>query len=135
MFKGCPVCQTPAPPEAPQCLKCGHIYRTKFAPPSGPNQTQFFSGYSHPPVQRSDSNNLLIAILLWFFVGHLGAHRFFLGHIGTGVAMLALELAGFLTILFGIGMIFLLAGMAWWIIDLVLMLTGSLYFKDGRRIL
>ncbi len=29
----------------------------------------------------------LIAYLLWFFLGSLGAHRYYLGNIGMGIAM------------------------------------------------
>jgi len=46
----------------------------------------------------------LVAYLLWFFLGLLGVHRFYLGHIGMGILYL------FTGSLFGIG----------WIIDLFL---------------
>lgn len=48
--------------------------------------------------------NPVIAWLLWFFLGLLGAHRFYFGKIGTGILMILL------TFCFGIGTI-------WWIID------------------
>ncbi len=32
--------------------------------------------------------NLVVAYLLWFFLGAFGAHRFYFGKIGSGVAML-----------------------------------------------
>lgn len=28
----------------------------------------------------------LVAYLLWFFLGFFGAHRFYLGHVGVGIA-------------------------------------------------
>ncbi|MBA2689227.1 MAG: hypothetical protein H0U63_00300 [Burkholderiales bacterium] len=33
MQKICPKCQTPADIHTPACLRCGHRYRTQFAPP------------------------------------------------------------------------------------------------------
>lgn len=36
--KLCPQCQTPAPVEAGFCGRCGHQYRTQFAPNAAPSQ-------------------------------------------------------------------------------------------------
>ena len=140
-YKGCPVCATPAPADAAQCLKCGHTYRTKFVPPS-PNQTQFFQaphqptqGYNPYAQQRHDSTRLLLILLLWLFVGHVGAHRLYLGHIGSAIGMAVLHVLGWLTIWFAVGFVFLIAASIWWLVDLLLILTGRLYFKDGTRVM
>ncbi|MDG2228000.1 MAG: TM2 domain-containing protein [Flavobacteriales bacterium] len=66
----------------------------------------------HGPQDKSQG----IAIGLWFFLGILGLHRFYLGHIGIGVLYL---LTGSLC---GIG----------WIIDGILFLTGGLKPKNGK---
>ena len=50
--------------------------------------------------------------ILWIFLGGLGAHRFYLGRIGTGIAML-LTLGGF---------------WVWWLIDAFL-IPGMLKLK------
>jgi len=55
------------------------------------------------------------AVLLCFFLGSLGIHRFYLGKIGTGILML-LTLGGF-----GI----------WTIIDFVRLIIGSMKDKNG----
>jgi TM2 domain-containing membrane protein YozV len=64
---------------------------------------------------NSTNKSLEIAVLLWFFLGILGVHRFYLGHIGMGVLYL---LTGGLC---GIG----------WLIDGILFLTGGLKPKNG----
>lgn len=57
----------------------------------------------------------LVALLLSFFVGFLGVHRFYTGHIGIGVVQL-LTLGG--------------CGI-WALIDLILILVGSYKDADG----
>lgn len=59
--------------------------------------------------------NFIAAILLCFFLGVLGVHRFYVGKIGTGILML-LTGGGF-----GI----------WYIVDLVLIATSSFKDKHG----
>ena len=58
------------------------------------------------------------AILLCYFLGGLGIHRFYVGKIGTGILMI-LTLGGF-----GI----------WVIVDMVLIATGSFKDKQGLPI-
>jgi hypothetical protein len=58
----------------------------------------------------------LIALILCLLVGVIGIHRFYLGHIGIGIIQL-LTLGG--------------CGI-WTLIDLILIITGSLKPKDGE---
>ena len=58
------------------------------------------------------------AALLCFFLGGLGAHRFYVGKVGTGLLML-----------FTLGGFFI-----WWIIDLILIATESFKDHEGRKI-
>lgn len=63
------------------------------------------------------------AILLAFFLGGLGIHRFYLGHTGSGVAMLLITVltCGYGGIITGI----------WALVDLVMIATGSLTDVSG----
>jgi TM2 domain-containing membrane protein YozV len=49
--------------------------------------------------ERTDQKSIVIAYLLWFFLGGIGAHRFYLGYNGSGIAMVLLLAA---TLVFGI---------------------------------
>ena len=60
----------------------------------------------------------LVALLLCFFLGGLGIHRFYVGKIGTGI--LWLITLGFL----GIGTI----------VDFILILAGVFKDKEGKRL-
>jgi TM2 domain-containing membrane protein YozV len=64
------------------------------------------------PGQRS----FIVALLLSILVGSLGVDRFYLGYIGLGV----LKLITF----GGCGI--------WWLIDLILIATGSMTDADGQ---
>ncbi|GEL94912.1 TM2 domain-containing protein [Cellulomonas composti] len=61
------------------------------------------------------SRTILPAFLLCFFLGTLGAHRFYVGKIGTAIAM-----------------IFTLGGLGvWTLIDLIMLAVGSFKDKEG----
>lgn len=69
-------------------------------------------------TEQKSNKDFLAMILLCFFLGTFGAHRFYVGKIGTGVLML-LTLGGF-----GI----------WTLIDLIIIVTGNFKDKDGLKI-
>ena len=66
----------------------------------------------------TSTTDWLTLFLLTFFVGVLGVHRFYVGKIGTGFLML-------LT-LGGLGV--------WFLVDLILVVTGQFTNKDGEKI-
>jgi hypothetical protein len=75
---------------------------------------------NHAPGQIGpvSDKEWLVTLLLSFFLGYLGVHRFYTGHIGIGVAQL-LTLGG--------------CGI-WALIDFILILTGSYKDAEGRQL-
>lgn len=69
-----------------------------------------------PKNKTNGGKSQIIALILCLFLGGLGIHRFYLGHVGMGILYL---LTGGLC---GIG----------WLIDLILIATGGLKPKDGE---
>lgn len=61
----------------------------------------------------------LVTLLLGLYLGMFGGHRFYVGKTGTGIVWL---------LTFGVFFI-------GYIVDLVLIVTGSFYDKDGKQVL
>ena len=66
---------------------------------------------------ESKKRSVLIAYLLWIFLGGVGAHRYYNGRVGTGLAIMGLTVLGWLTLALVIGAAFLLAAAVWVIVD------------------
>lgn len=92
-MKYCSHCGAEIADEAVVCPKCG----CAVTPPKGVHSEKSW----------------LATLLLCFFVGGLGIHRFYAGRIGSGIAML-------LT-LGGLGI--------WTLIDFIIIICGN--FRDG----
>ena len=70
---------------------------------------------------KSDSqsqNQWIVVLLLAFFLGFIGAHRFYVGKNGTGILMI-------LTV-GGIGL--------WVLYDLIIIITGNFKTKEGNKV-
>lgn len=62
-----------------------------------------------------------VAYLLWFLLGGIGAHRFYAGRTGTGIAYVALQVLAWITLGAGAGVfVFMVIGL-WWLIDAFLL--------------
>ncbi|MBQ7138712.1 MAG: TM2 domain-containing protein [Clostridia bacterium] len=69
----------------------------------------------YTPVENCSSRSRLVALLLCFFLGIIGAHKFYLGRFGLGLVYL------FTYGLFGIG----------WLVDMIVLLAGHPRDKQG----
>jgi len=81
------------------------------------NNSEFILTKGLEMTERSEKNGL-VALVLCLLLGGLGIHRFYVGKIGTGVLMI-------LT-LGGLGL--------WWLIDLIIILTGKFQDKQGNSL-
>lgn len=98
----CPSCGAEANEKAVVCVKCGVAL---------PGAKSVAGGGSGGEVSDKE---WLVTLLLAFFLGVLGVHRFYTGHTGIGVAQL-LTLGG--------------CGI-WSFIDFILIIVGS--YKDAK---
>jgi TM2 domain-containing membrane protein YozV len=63
-------------------------------------------------------NQWIVVLLLAFFLGFIGAHRFYVGKNGTGILM-----------------ILTLGGIGLWILyDLIIIITGNFKTKEGNKV-
>lgn len=66
---------------------------------------------------EANKKSAVVAYLLWFFLGGLGAHRFYLGDKRYGGVMLGLTLLGILTLFIFVGALLILAVAVWCLVD------------------
>ncbi len=103
----CQNCGKEVPGEASFCPSCGRTVRGAKMEP----------GFRTDKVVSPSSR--LAALLLCFFLGWLGVHRFYVGKVGTGVAM-----------------IFTLGGLGiWTLIDFIMIIVGGFTDAEGRFVL
>lgn len=109
------------------CWKCGAKITKDalFCPKCGESQKRSADSHEqqHKEHRENDPNisskSRLIAFLLAFFLGYFGVHRFYVGKIGSGIAMI---LVNWLTL--GI----------WGLVDLILICCGTFTDSDGKLI-
>lgn len=65
----------------------------------------------------NDGKNVVVAYLLWLFLGVFSAHRFYLGKPGTAILQMLTY--------------FILIGFVWWVIDLFL-IPGMVREKNNE---
>ncbi|MEY3230793.1 MAG: TM2 domain-containing protein [Phycisphaerales bacterium] len=64
--------------------------------------------------------SLLVAYLLWWFLGWAGAHRFYLGRTGSAIVMLMVFVISSVLLLIMIGWFGYVALGLWWLVDALL---------------
>lgn len=120
-FMFCKYCGKEIATDARFCPSCGattqetpqpviNIINTAPTAPAAP---------AAPVAVTGDSpKNKWVAFFLCFLLGYLGAHRFYVGKVGTGILWL-----------FTCGM-----GSIGWLIDLIVILCGNFTDKQGRKL-
>jgi hypothetical protein len=97
----CPNCGKELSDQAVACPHCGHPLK------------------SAPAARGVSARSRLAALLFCVFLGGLGIHRFYVGKVGTGIAM-----------------IFTLGGLGVWVlVDLITIATGGFTDIDGKAVL
>ncbi len=64
-----------------------------------------------------EGKSIVVAYLLWWFLGWAGVHRFYLGRVKSGMAQLLLFIIGIVTTLIFIGYLLLFGWFIWWALD------------------
>lgn len=102
---------------------------------SAPGVSDLARNYGQPSVRKNQHKSLIVAYVLWFCLGQLSAHRFYLGSIQSGIVQvamfffaIALLVAGPSGAIFGI-LIFVLWA-AWIVVDVFRIPT--LHRRAGR---
>lgn len=77
-------------------------------------------GAVQAPADGGSSRKILPAAILCFFIGFLGAHRFYVGKVGTAFLQI------FTCLIF--------VGFLWVLIDFIMIIVGSFTDKQGQKL-
>lgn len=82
---------------------------------------------------QNEKKSTGVAYLIWFFLGGLGGHRFYLGRTSSGVVMLVLWLVGVATAIIAVGF-FLLIPLGIWVVVDAFLIPGMIErVNDEKR--
>lgn len=76
------------------------------------------------PAEDVSDRQILVAFLLAFFLGMFGVHRFYVGKVGSGIAMVILTVTVVGAIVTAI----------WHVIDWIMILCGEFTDAEGRKL-
>lgn len=118
--KFCQECGTAIARDAITCSQCGA---------SQSSERPVYVEVRQQPSENESKKSRLVALLLFIFLGYLGAHRFYAGKVVTGILIILFGLFGFVTL----GIPWFLLGI-WLIVDFILIVTGAFKDSKGKRI-
>ncbi len=81
------------------------------------------------PAVRGDKS-MLLAYVLWFFLGSLGIHRFYLGATRSAIIILILTILSIVLSVVGVGPLLGLVVVIWLIVDIFL-IPGMVRAANG----
>lgn len=134
----CPSCGRPTNPYTNPCPNCGAILGptalpgpvaiAHYAPPA-----TYVAAYpgTYPPVYGPPPKSKAAAVVLCLLCP-AGAHRLYLGYTGQAIAQFSLVFFGGLLSAALIGIPLVLAGFIWILVDLVMILNGTLLDSWAR---
>ena len=108
------------------------LFPSQAPPMPGPAVVNPVASYPRPdlaPVYYGPPKTRLATALLAFFLGWLGIHRFYIGHTGIGLGMVALFVLGPCTCWSSWAALGI-----WMLVDTVLAATGALREANGRAL-
>lgn len=116
----CPNCGGTIEPGQIKCFKCGSAVQQVMPPvQTQTQQSQQQTGSFAQTIPSTDEpKDWLSTLLMCFFVGYLGVHRFYTGSIAIGLIQF-----------FTLGM----CGV-WTLVDFILILTGAYRDSSGRKL-
>ncbi len=86
-------------------------------------------------MEQISPKSRLATVLLTFFLGIFGAHRFYIGRTITAIVMLVLSVAYlFVVRMWGYAVIFLGIAGLWALVDFILVVSGLMKDNNGRLI-
>ena len=96
----------------------GQYQQVYQQPPAQPVVVNVFNDSAGRVFANVSARSRWVAFFLCLFLGYLGAHRFYVGKVGTGILyLLTAGLGGF-----------------GWVLDLVFILCGTYKDQQGRRL-
>lgn len=75
------------------------------------------NGAAQAMLYDANKKSVGVTYLLWFFLGGLGGHRFYVGKTGSAIAILAMTIIGALLVMVGVGLILLAIVGIWVLVD------------------
>lgn len=103
-------------------------------PYAAPNPGYPPLGYDPVTGEPLSDKSKVSAGLLQLFLGGFGAGRFYIGSNTIGAIQLGLTVLGWLTLIFGVGLLILVGVGIWALIDAIVMFTGSVTDSQGRKL-
>lgn len=69
---------------------------------------------------ENNKKSIVLAYFLWFFLGMFGAHRFYFGKTGSGLALLLLTVGSLVLTVVLIGAVLIIVPLVWVLVDALL---------------